>query len=230
MFAIFFPIFFLLTMTTLAHVVPIINHYPTNEKIVFLTFDDGPHAKFTLQILEILRECGVKATFFMLGSQMKKYPHIVQAILKEDHMVANHSFSHTNFSKLTPEQAAQEIDMTQQLIDPKKEIYFRPPYGAGLKACQQVLSQRNARAIVMWSIDPKDWKRPAPDVLIQRVFSKLKPGGIILLHDIHKNTTTALKELIIQIKDRGYRFGRIDEMDISKVKCAAPISQKIDAC
>lgn len=200
---------------------PVIYREKTQEKVIFLTFDDGPHPKMISRVLDILDKHAIKATFFILGSMGQKNKKLLKMMVEKGHMLANHSYSHENFAKLKTQKAEHEIDATQKMIEnagQKGPIYFRPPYGAGVKKCQKILASRSCKAIVMWSNDPLDWKKPQKPLLIKRVLETLKTGDILLLHDIHLNTIESLDTLLKEIKERGFRFLRIDEFKIDQEK------------
>lgn len=185
------------------------------EKFVALTFDDGPFYHTTSQILEVLDEWHVKATFFVIGKNVKKWPSIFRETVDKGHEIANHSYNHKFMSKLAPEKQKEEIDLTEEVIDHTidrdyKVTWFRPPYGASNNSLTRVASSIGLHSI-LWSIDPKDWANPKPAVIVQRVLKNLHPGGVILLHDNHLNTVKALPTLLKELKARQYKVLTLSE-------------------
>ena len=180
---------------------------PSSEKVISITFDDGPSLKTTPHVLAVLKKYKILATFFVLGERAKRFPHLLKKIVQEGHTLANHSYDHRCFTKLSKDQQDQDIKKTTQILSAYQHdiTYFRPPYGAKNKNTQDI-AQKNHLDIVLWSIDPEDWRRPSKKKLIASVLSNLHPGGILLLHDIHQGTAAALEELIVCIQKKGYRF------------------------
>lgn len=185
---------------------------------IALTFDDGPWPNMTSQILEILRKNNVKATFFLVGKQVQKYPQLVKQIVNEGHAVGNHTWSH-QYHLYDESAAAHEIDDNAALIyklTGVKTSLFRPPAGIlnnGLVA----YAQAKKYGVIMWSVDSKDWRYRSPTAqsLLESVAKDAKPGGIILLHDgggDRSSTVKALPELIAQLKKHGYNFVTVPEL------------------
>lgn len=185
---------------------------------IALTFDDGPWPSITSQVLEILKKNNVKATFFLVGKQVQKYPQLVKQIINEGHAVGNHTWSH-QYHLYDEAAAAHEIDDNAALIyklTGVKTSLFRPPAGIlnnGLVA----YAQEKKYAAIMWSVDSKDWRNRSftAQSLLKSVLKEAKPGGIILLHDgggDRSSTVKALPELIAQLKKHGYNFVTVPEL------------------
>jgi chitin deacetylase len=195
----------------------IINHVPLSQpdKIVALTFDDGPWGTSTSQVLDILKQYDVRATFFWVGQHLKRYPQIAKQIMESGHAVGNHSWSHPIHVQ-SPGRAAAEIDQTDQLIQEltgTKTELFRPP-GGFLDTGLSDYAQQQGKAIMMWSADSKDYYVSAP-VLIDNVLSNVTPGGIILLHDgggDRSATVQALPMIITALRQQGYEFVTVPEL------------------
>ena len=185
------------------------------KKIAF-TFDDGPKAKITEEILEVLRENDAKATFFILGVNGKRYPKILEKIHGEGHQIANHSYNHPNLRKLPMSDVKKELESTNKIITGitnKKVVYFRPPYGALGKAQKEELKKNLGMESVMWNISPKDWEKPSDkDYIAKFLVENAKDKGIVLLHDYGK-TAQALKVVLPQLKARGFEFVTIEELN-----------------
>jgi len=189
-------------------------YVPTSHKpTLVLTFDDGPNPKTTPKILDCLKKHNVKAVFFVVGRNAARFPRLLKRIVEQGHELANHSYSHKSFGKISDEFQTKEIESTNKLIFPyQKEVrWFRPPYGYRGKNLTKRLRGIGMR-MVMWSIDPFDWKRPTPAVICRRVLSKLRNGSIILLHDMYMQTAKALERIIIGAKNKGYRFALLSDI------------------
>lgn len=172
-----------------------------HEKMVALTFDDGPDAKTTPQALDILKKYGVKATFFMLGQNVVSNPDIVKRVKNEGHQIGIHTWDHPVLTKLPMETVKKEIFDTQTAIYNVvgiKPTITRPPYGAINSTIQNAIDQ----SFIMWNVDSLDWKTRNTKAIMQEV-SKTQPGSIILMHDIHQTSIDALPSvaIILQILD-----------------------------
>lgn len=184
------------------------------RKSIALTFDDGPHAAYTPQILQILKQEGVKATFFLVGEMAEKYPALVRAEVADGHSVGNHTYHHLSLVKVPTENVAVEIKACGEVlrsITGKAPHLFRPPGGD----CDQwVLESAQALGYtsVFWTDDPGDYASPGADVIEQRLLRSVDNGGIILLHDGIRQTIEILPRLLQTLKARGYDFVTVDEM------------------
>jgi len=166
-----------------------------------LTFDDGPDPHLTPKLLDILAEHQVKATFFVLGSQVARYPELARRIAEEGHEIGNHSWGHGNFTKMKPAQMLQDITHTQDMLQAAgvtPPTLFRPPYGASNEAVRRTVPL----AFTFWNIDPRDWKQQKPTELTASIMAAAKPGGIVVLHDIKSTTVAAAPEFITNLKQR----------------------------
>lgn len=185
---------------------------------IALTFDDGPDLKYTPQILDILNEKKVKATFFVVGIQVNKYPEVVQRMEDEGHMIGNHSYSHSSFTKLTAEQLKEEIDRTdkkiEEIIGYTPEI-VRPPYGAINDEVRANL-ESYGKEVIIWNIDPRDWDGNSVKDMLDNILTNARDGGNILLHSFGskhvKNTVELLPTVIDRLEELGYIFVTIDEL------------------
>jgi peptidoglycan/xylan/chitin deacetylase (PgdA/CDA1 family) len=151
---------------------------------VALTFDDGPASPFTEQVLDILRSCKVKATFFVCGRNVERHPDLLKRIHAEGHLVGNHTYSHPFPYFRSKPFFREEIDRTQEAIEKvigRRPTIFRPPYGARWRGLYDVLDERGLR-LVNWSDTGYDWKCEAEEI-VRKTLEKLGPGSIILLHD-----------------------------------------------
>ena len=186
------------------------------QKVIALTFDDGPWPESTGQVLDILKKNQIKGTFFLIGQNVKNYPGLVKREIAEGHVIGNHTWHHW-YQFLNPQAAAYEIDHTADLIYQVTGIktnLFRPP--GGIMHNGVASYARNSKyAIIRWSSDSVDYSRPAVPKLINNVFRRAKPGGIVLMHDGGGNrskTVQALPEIIANFRKQGYRFVTIPEL------------------
>jgi peptidoglycan-N-acetylglucosamine deacetylase len=186
------------------------------QKVIALTFDDGPWPESTAQVLDILKQNQIKATFFVIGQNVKNYPNLLKREIAEGHVVGNHTWHHW-YQFLNPQAAAYEIDHTADLIYQVTGIktnLFRPP--GGIMHNGVAAYARNSKyAIILWSSDSVDYSRPAVPKLINNVFRQAKPGGIVLMHDGGGNrskTVQALPEIIANFRKQGYSFVTIPEL------------------
>jgi len=176
----------------------------TDERTVALTFDDGPHPELTPRLLDILERERVPATFFVIGSCAAQCPDIVRRAFDSGHEIGNHTWSHPVLTRISLEQAADEISRTDALLnDLTGDIpnTLRPPYGAMNDRLSELALPR---PLMLWDVDTLDWKtRNTPAV--ERA-ATVSDGGIVLLHDIHPTTVEAVPAIIRNFKSRGYRF------------------------
>lgn len=186
------------------------------QKVIALTFDDGPWPESTGKVLDILKKNQIKGTFFLIGQNVKNYPGLVKREIAEGHVIGNHTWHHW-YQFLNPQAAAYEIDHTADLIYQVTGIktnLFRPP--GGIMHNGVASYARNSKyAIIRWSSDSVDYSRPAVPKLINNVFRRAKPGGIVLMHDGGGNrskTVQALPEIIANFRKQGYRFVTIPEL------------------
>lgn len=192
-----------------------------NEKVIALTFDDGPDEVFTPQVLDILKKYNVKATFFLIGEKVPYNKKIVKREKEEGHEIGNHTFTHINASKKTYEEIEEEITKTQEAIKDVTGEYptlFRPPYRALSRDLCKIVKEKNMN-IVLWSnIDVRDWSNPGVNNMVNTIESKVENGNIIILHDYNtvrnnkSQTIQALEIVIPKLKEEGYKFVTISEL------------------
>lgn len=189
-------------------------HGPQQVKEVALTFDDGPDTEWTPQILSILRQYGVKATFFCVGRRIQTNPDVFMQMIHDGHEVGNHSWDHSNLSKLTKEQIRQQLvqtnDQVQQLIGVKPAT-LRPPYGALNQDVVDTALSLNQK-IILWNVDSLDWSGLSGDQIAVNVLSNTGPGAIILMHSATgeggtlQGTVDGLPRIIERLSQLGYQF------------------------
>ncbi|GKV65410.1 MULTISPECIES: polysaccharide deacetylase family protein [unclassified Sporosarcina] len=180
-------------------------------KKVALTFDDGPHPKVTRQILDTLKKYNAKATFFMLGNMVEKYPEIAREVQTAGHELGNHTWNHIDLTKLGAEKARHEINRTSAIIENvtgQKATEFRPPYGA---VNETVRNQTNL-PVVLWDVDTLDWKARDSNQLLANIKSAARDGSTILMHDIHQATADGLEAVLSYLQSEGYSFVKISDL------------------
>lgn len=192
----------------------------TKKNLISLTFDDGPDRKYTPQVLDILKKYGIKATFFLVGTQVEKYPEIAQRIVDEGHTIANHSWDHKNLTKLPPKALSVEIDKTQKAIYEATGItptLLRAPTGAISKSVLDALHEREMLH-VYWTVDTRDWAGTSVKDMYKNVMKNTHPGGIILLHSFGgrknalDNTIDLLPKIIEDLTAKDYSFVTVEEL------------------
>ncbi|MGC4048039.1 MAG: polysaccharide deacetylase family protein [Armatimonas sp.] len=180
----------------------------SERREIALTFDDGPHPKFTPRLLAILARYQVPAAFFVVGERAEQYPALVRAEAAQGHMVANHTYHHVSLIKIPPEMVADEIDACGDVIrnilgaTPR---WFRPPGGEYNTEVARV-AERLGYTIALWTDDPGDYASPGAQVILQRTLSRATPGAILLLHDGIEQTIQVLPQIIESLKKQGYTF------------------------
>lgn len=185
-----------------------------NDKVIALTFDDGPHADFTPKLLEVLRKHHIPATFFVVGKMVDKHPELVQQEIADGHEVANHTYNHYRLIGLDRKTVEDELTQGSEAIrravgQPSR--LFRPPGGEYDRAVTDV-ARRLKLIMVLWTDDPGDYALTSSELVSTRLDSELSNGGIILLHDGIPATLEALPKIIDKWKRKGYRFVTCSEM------------------
>lgn len=184
-------------------------------KKIALTFDDGPNRKVTPELLKLLREHNIKATFFLMGQNAKRNADLVKEEYENGHLIANHSYTHINFAKSNMKDVKEELAKTQKAIKDaigKEPVFFRPPHGGLTKTQKKQIDDEMGLKSVMWNVSPGDWEKKNDSMAIADYLVKnAKPNGIILLHDLNK-TVEALKVAIPKLKEKGYTFVTVDEI------------------
>lgn len=196
------------------HIDPNIHSVP---KMAVLTFDDGPHAEYTEKLLKILRNCGVPAVFFVVGKQVEKYPELLEKIYLEGHEIANHSYSHRDLRTLSQKELTEELLKTHQLVRSltgQEMKYYRPPGGQYNSGVMRIADRLNY-TLALWSVFPEDHRNPPPEMIRSRVLKEIDNGGVILFHSGVENTLNVLPQLILTLKQQGYLFGTLSQIESS---------------
>lgn len=183
---------------------------PEHGKTVFLTFDDGPVPEVTPKILEILEKSGAKATFFMVGDNVRKNPGLYREVLAAGHAVGNHTFHHLNGWTTTTGSYLEDVERCKELVDSK---LFRPPYGRF--SLGQYTMLRNNFRFVLWSVLSYDFDRQtSPEQCLQIVMKHAGSGSVVVFHDSLKaieKVTYTLPRFLESLFDRGFSFGKLEE-------------------
>jgi polysaccharide deacetylase family sporulation protein PdaB len=191
----------------------------TDQKLIALTFDDGPNPVYTPQILDILQQYQAKATFFVLGKRVRMYPKIAIREVNEGHEIANHTFDHHFLKNVSPEKLREEIRQTEEAIyDVTEQMthVFRPPGGLYNDALIE-LSHEDHFRVVMWSWyqDTRDWQKPGVEKIVDTVLGNVHNGDIVLFHDMEGDctqTVEALKRILPVLKEQGYEFVTVTDL------------------
>ncbi len=197
---------------------------PVHDKMVALTFDDGPSPQWTPLILDELKKADVRATFFMLGEHVVKYPEVARRAAREGHEIENHTFTHHVLLYYKMDELEKEVKDAERAIRAITGVttrYFRPPKAWLTSEEKNKLSAMGYK-VVLWSLNSKDWVTFDDKYMIKYVIHHVQPGDIILFHDSggvfsteggnRKETVLAIKRLIERLKERGYRFVTVGEL------------------
>src|ERR1051325_7377510 len=169
---------------------------------IALTFDDGPAAALTPKLLDLLAAKHLKATFFVVGQNAADHPDILKRAVREGHEIANHSWSHPNLGKMSDEAVRRELQKTDDAITAaigKRPTLMRPPYGSLTPRQKRWIHEEFGYRIILWDVDPLDWKRPGPTVVTSRILKETHAGSIVLAHDIHPPTIEAMPATFDQL-------------------------------
>lgn len=202
----------------------IIRRGPSFSFHVALTFDDGPSAEYTPLVLDILKKENVKATFFLIGKHVEKYPEIAKRIINEGHEIGNHTYSHKEMFPASRKRVLKEIvkcEKTVEKVTGIKPVLFRPPRGIYSEAVRKIVLQ-SGYTMILWTISAVDWAWTPPRAIAARIRRYVRPGAIILFHDngallkseghSRMNTVKALPITIRDLKARGYRFATVSQL------------------
>lgn len=181
------------------------------EKLVALTFDDGPHPVYTAELLDGLKERGVRATFFVVGKNILGNEELIRRMDQEGHLIGNHTYDHVKISAMADEEACAQVEKTCALVKEitgKNTEFVRPPFGSWSKSleCSFVMIP------VLWDVDPLDWTTKNADLVVERVLRDTEPGDIILLHDYYDSSVKAALRIVDALQAQGYEFVTADQL------------------
>lgn len=180
-------------------------------KKIAITFDDGPHPSYTAQLLDGLKERGIRATFFVTGEHAELHPDIIDRMFKEGHLIGNHTYSHIQLTKNNRDKFKNELIKTNEIL---KEItgeevqYVRPPYGSWDKSFEKELNMFP----VLWTVDPLDWSSRNVGRITEKIVTKTGENDIILMHDYYDTSVTAALKAIDELMEEGYTFVTVEEI------------------
>lgn len=183
----------------------------SGEKLLALTFDDGPHAVYTKKLLDGLRERNVKATFFLVGENIQGNEELVRQMAEDGHLIGTHCYSHVDLTKEAQEKACDEILRTNALIESltgKRPEYIRPPYGSW----SGELADSVEMTPVFWDIDTLDWKSQNAGAVLKHICKNVGKHQVILLHDVFGTSVDAALAAIDTLTQQGYTFVTVDEL------------------
>ena len=181
------------------------------QKLIALTFDDGPRRSTTTRLLDGLAERGVKATFFLIGCQIADNEDVVERMDREGHQIGIHTFDHVQLTALNQTDFDAQVGTTRALLEDllgHNGFLLRPPFGKW----DEGVKNYAGCPIILWSIDPEDWDDKDTDRVVKEVVSQARDGSIILLHDIYPESVDAALEIVDQLHAQGYYFCTIDQL------------------
>ncbi len=182
---------------------------------IAMTFDDGPHAENTPRLLDMLKQRGIKATFFVVGQCAAEYPDIMKRIVAEGHEVANHSWSHPQLSKMGEGSVTDQLQRTHDVITQTTGVstkLLRPPYGAFTANQRAWAAHKWGYKTILWDVDPLDWKIRSADHVKSEILKGTVNGSIILAHDIHKSTVDAMPGTLDGLTAKGFKFLTVSDL------------------
>jgi len=191
------------------------NSVNTSQPIVAMTFDDGPHPDLTPKLLDLLKKRNIRATFYVIGRNVAAYPEIARRMVEEGHEIGNHTYTHPALSKIGASRVKSELDRTSDIIrqvtgaNPKT---MRPPYGATNTSLSRRIHGEFSMPVIMWSVDPQDWRYRNASRVSSHIIANAKPGDIILAHDIHPSTIAAMPAALDALLAKGFRFVTVSEL------------------
>jgi peptidoglycan-N-acetylglucosamine deacetylase len=191
------------------------NSVHTDGPYIAMTFDDGPSATLTPKLLDLLAARHIKATFFVIGENVAEHPEIVERAAREGHEIGNHSWSHPNFGKMSAESVRSQLRRTDDAIKNatgKRPTLMRPPYGSITDREKHWIHDEFGYQIILWDVDPYDWRRPGPAVVRNRILKETQPGSIVLSHDIHPGTIEAMPSTFDALEAKGFKFVTVSEL------------------
>lgn len=180
-----------------------------NAKKVALTFDDGPHPKYTQQLLKGLKERNAKASFFIIGKNAERWPEVVKSIYEDGHLIGNHTYNHVQLNVLCEKDQCKEINKANEVIYNITGAYpefIRPTFGEWDKNSDCDLIP------VLWTVDTLDWTTKNVDKIVQNGTKNIKDGDIILMHDYYKTSVTAALKIVDILQSEGFEFVTVDEI------------------
>lgn len=190
---------------------------PNDKGLISITFDDGPHPKYTREILDILDEYGAHATFFVIGSNAEAHPELLKEIVERGHEIGNHTYSHQTISKVSDNKITDELTRTQKIISSAcgfNPVVFRPPGGAYSNRSLAAVTNLGF-ACVTWSKDSNDWRMLPVETIVKNMTTDVQSGDIFLFHDFNRRgspTPEAVSQILATLRSQGYSFVTVSEL------------------
>ena len=196
--------------------VKVIPKMPATVPFVAMTFDDGPHPDYTPALLDMLAERNIRATFYIVGSNAWKYPHILRRMINEGHEIGNHSVSHTDMTTLTDEEVIAEVAGCRDAVVAASTLppaTIRPPYGAVNQSLRNLFLDEFGYPTILWDVDPRDWDPAVSDEqVVDTILTESDHGEIILTHDIQARTIAVMPEILDGLLAQGFSFVTVTEL------------------
>ncbi|MAS94782.1 MAG: polysaccharide deacetylase [Verrucomicrobiales bacterium] len=187
----------------------------TDEKVLAITFDDGPHGVNTPRLLDMLKKRKIKATFYVVGNMVEYNPDILKRMIAEGHEIGNHTVTHGTLSRMSDDALRKELRDAHDMIIEACGVAprsMRPPGGAIKNDQKKLMLKEFGYPTILWSVDPEDWKKPGVATVTSRLVNGARPGGILLVHDLHATTVDAMPSTFDQLLAKGYRFVTVTEL------------------
>lgn len=184
-----------------------VNSGPGFGNRLAITFDDGPNPGVTERVLAELKKRDIRASFFMIGRNVKAAPDLAKRVYDEGHELCNHSYTHAKLDSLSDDKAREEILRCQEAISSATgytPVWMRPPYGAFRGKAH--IAQDLGLGIAFWSVDPRDWAQPGAQRISDTIVAQARPGSIILCHDLHAQTAEAIPNILDRLLERDFEF------------------------
>ncbi|MBM7654969.1 polysaccharide deacetylase family protein [Neobacillus cucumis] len=196
----------------------LINEVNTSEKMIAVTFDDGPNPVYTTQLLDIFSEVQGKATFFMIGEQMNRHPEIVRKVYEQGHEIGNHTYSHAKMTELAEAECVEEVIRNEQLIyqlTGQKPVVLRPPYLDYNHETVSFMQQKGYPMIGALNLEAHDWEMPGVNHILSKSRECVKNGSILIFHDGYgdrSQSIEAVRILVSELKFQGYQLVTVSEL------------------
>src|ERR1043166_2967797 len=186
-----------------------------DKPYIAMTFDDGPSSSLTPKLLDLLAAHHIKATFFVIGQNVAEHPEIVARAVREGHEIGSHSWSHPNFARMSDEAVRRDLKRTEEAIENATGVrpkLMRPPYGSITSHEKKWIHDEFGYQVILWDVDPLDWRRPGSSVVCNRILKETRPGSIVLSHDIHPGTIQAMPSTFEQLQAKGFKFVTVSQL------------------
>lgn len=196
-----------------------------DEKLVAMTFDDGPSGRFTRRLLEGLEARGAKATFLLCGYRIEQYPELTEQIFRQGHEIGLHGYSHSSMKTMCQRDVILEIQKTMALIPEGCGVRFLRPPGGLCGEYVQTAAADQELAVLSWSVDPKDWAIDDAKTIQMEVIRHVRDGDVILLHDMSDSSVEAALAIVDELQEQGYRF--VTASELAQARGITPVPGRI---